>query len=80
MTFFSIGSRSLQVRLRELFFCVKFSSSEKKQVFLMQKPVLSNECEAVSLAIVLKYAGFSVDPVTLYDQFVPKFPFKTVIR
>lgn len=46
----------------------------------MQKPVLSNECEAVSLAIVLKYAGFSVDPVTLYDQFVPKFPFKTVIR
>lgn len=43
---------------------------------IMQKPALPNGCEVVSLAIVLKYAGFSVDPVTLYDKFMPKSPFK----
>jgi len=43
---------------------------------IMQKPALPNGCEVVSLAIALKYAGFSVDPVTLYDKFMPKSPFK----
>lgn len=43
---------------------------------IMQKPALPNGCEVVSLAIALKYAGFPVDPVTLYDKFMPKSPFK----
>ena len=43
---------------------------------IKQKPALPNGCEVVSLAIALKYAGFSVDPVTLYDKFMPKSPFK----
>lgn len=43
---------------------------------IMQKPALPNGCEVVSLAIALKYAGFSVDPVTLYDKLMPKSPFK----
>ncbi len=43
---------------------------------IMQKPALPNGCEVVSLAIALKYAGYSVDPVTLYDKFMPKSPFK----
>lgn len=43
---------------------------------IMQKPVLPNGCEAVSLAIALRYAGYSVDPVALYDKYMPKSPYK----
>lgn len=43
---------------------------------LMQKPSLPNGCEVVSLGIALRYNGFSVDPVTLYDNFMPKSPYK----
>lgn len=43
---------------------------------LMQKPALPNGCEVVSLGIALRYNGFSVDPVTLYDNFMPKSPYK----
>lgn len=43
---------------------------------IMQMPDLPNGCEAVSLAIALRYAGYSVDPVALYEDFMPKSPFK----
>ena len=43
---------------------------------LLQKPSLPNGCEAVSLAIVLKYVGASVSPVTLYDNYMPKSPYQ----
>lgn len=43
---------------------------------IMQKPALPNGCEIVSLAIALRYAGYSVDPVYLYENFMPRSPFK----
>ncbi len=43
---------------------------------IMQKPRLKNGCEVVSLAIALKYAGYVIDPVELYDGFMPKSPLK----
>ncbi len=43
---------------------------------IMQKPALPNGCEVVSLAIALKYSGYSVDPGWLFDNFMPKSPFK----
>lgn len=43
---------------------------------LMQQPALPNGCEVVSLAMVLRYAGFDVDPVQLYEQWMPKSPYK----
>ena len=42
---------------------------------IMQKPALPNGCEVVSLAIVLRYAGYSADPVAIYDEFMPKSPY-----
>ncbi len=61
---------------------IKGSDGEaKKRVCLdvdniMQKPSLPNGCEAVSLAIALNYVGYSVDPLTLYDEYMPKSPYK----
>ena len=43
---------------------------------IMQKPELPNGCEVVSLAIALKYAGYNIDPVELYDEYMPKSPLK----
>ena len=43
---------------------------------IMQKPRLPNGCEVVSLAIALKYAGYTIDPVVLYDNYMPKSPYK----
>ncbi len=39
---------------------------------ILQKPHLPNGCEVVSLAIALKYAGYYIDPVELYDNYMPK--------
>lgn len=41
---------------------------------IMQTPFLPNGCEVVSLAITLNYAGYPVDPVELYDAYMPKAP------
>ncbi len=41
---------------------------------IMQLPMLPNGCEVVSLAIALKYAGYSIDPVELYYDYMPKTP------
>lgn len=41
---------------------------------IMQDPALPNGCEVVSLAMALNYAGCPVDPVALYDTFMPKSP------
>lgn len=43
---------------------------------IMQKPALPNGCEVVSLAIALKYAGYSISPTRLYDEYMPKSPYK----
>ncbi|MBR6681926.1 MAG: C39 family peptidase [Clostridia bacterium] len=43
---------------------------------IMQKPHLPNGCEVVSLAIVLNYEGYSVDSLTLYEEHMPKSPYK----
>lgn len=43
-------------------------------VNITQMPDLPNGCEVVSLAIALTYAGYPVDPVELYDTFMPKSP------
>lgn len=52
-------------------------SSFPAKVFLdaeniLQKPSLPNGCEVVSLAIALEYAGFPIDPIVLYDDYMPK--------
>ena len=39
---------------------------------ILQKPQLPNGCEVVSLAIALTYAGYPVDPIELYDIYMPK--------
>lgn len=39
---------------------------------LLQHPYLPNGCEVVSLAIVLRYYGYDIDPLTLYDDYMPK--------
>lgn len=39
---------------------------------ILQYPHLPNGCEIVSLAIVLQYYGYEVDPVTLYENYMPK--------
>ncbi|MDD6095409.1 MAG: C39 family peptidase, partial [Clostridia bacterium] len=39
---------------------------------ILQNPELPNGCEIVSLAIVLNYLGFQVDPVELSDKYLPK--------
>lgn len=41
---------------------------------ILQNPLLPNGCEAVSLAIVLRYLGYECDPVNLYEEFMPKTP------
>ncbi len=38
---------------------------------ILQKPKLPNGCEVVSLAIVLNYFGYNIDPVTLYYDHMP---------
>ena len=43
---------------------------------IMQKPALPNGCEVVSLAIVLNYLGYDIDPLTLYNDYMPKSPYK----
>ncbi len=43
---------------------------------IMQLPMLPNGCEIVSLAIALKYAGYSIDPLVLYENYMPKTPLK----
>ena len=43
---------------------------------ILQKPALPNGCEVVSLAIALKYNGYTIDPVKLYDDFMPQSPLK----
>ncbi len=50
-------------------FCLNVSN-------ILQMPALPNGCEVVSLAIALRYAGYSVDPIPLYDEFMPKSPLK----
>jgi len=42
---------------------------------IMQKPSLPNGCEVVSLAIVLNYLGYDIDPLTLYYNYMPKSPY-----
>lgn len=44
---------------------------------ILQKPALPNGCEVVSLAIALAYAGYPVDPVELYEYYMPKSPYGT---
>ena len=44
---------------------------------IMQKPLLPNGCEVVSLAIALNYAGYTVDPLILYEEYMPKSPYKS---
>lgn len=39
---------------------------------LYQKPELPNGCEVVSLATVLKYYGYDINPVTLFKDYMPK--------
>lgn len=43
---------------------------------ILQKPYLPNGCEVVSLAIALNYVGYDISPITLYDKFMPKSPYK----
>ncbi len=43
---------------------------------ILQKPALPNGCEVVSLAIALKYNGYNIDPIKLYDDFMPQAPLK----
>ena len=38
---------------------------------LSQNPVLPNGCEVTSLAMVLSSAGYPVEPVELYEQYLP---------
>lgn len=38
---------------------------------ILQNPKLPNGCEVVSLAIVLNYFGYNIDPVTLYNDYMP---------
>lgn len=47
-----------------------------KVINIMQKPHLPNGCEVVSLAIALNYAGYNIDPLILYDKYMPKSPYK----
>lgn len=42
---------------------------------ILQNPQLPNGCEIVSLAIVLNYLGFEVDPVELSDKYLEKGEF-----
>ena len=42
---------------------------------ILQNPELPNGCEIVSLAIVLRYLGFEVDPVELSDKYLEKGKF-----
>ncbi len=44
---------------------------------IMQTPELPNGCEAVSLAIALKYAGYDINPVLLYNTYMPKSSYKS---
>ena len=41
-----------------------------------QLPALPNGCEVVSLAIALRYTGYNVDPLELYNNYMPKAPLK----
>jgi len=39
---------------------------------ILQNPSLPNGCEVVSLAIVLRYMGYDLDPTWLFDYYMPK--------
>ena len=39
---------------------------------ILQLPNLPNGCEAVSLAIVLNYLNYDIDPLVLYNNYMPK--------
>ena len=39
---------------------------------ILQRPALPNGCEVVALAILLNYYGYTVDPVWLSDNYLPK--------
>ncbi len=41
---------------------------------ILQNPALPNGCEVVSLAIALKYYGYSINPLELYETYMPKVP------
>ncbi len=42
---------------------------------LLQKPELPNGCEITALTSLLNFAGYTVDKVTMSDEFLPKEPF-----
>lgn len=39
---------------------------------ILQKPLLPNGCEVVSLSIVLNHLGYSIEPIDLYYEFMPR--------
>lgn len=43
---------------------------------ILQLPDLPNGCEVVSLAIALRYAGYNVDPLELFNKYMPKAPLR----
>jgi len=43
---------------------------------ILQKPELPNGCEVVSLSIVLSHYGFPIFPLDLYNNYMPKAPYK----
>ena len=70
---FSATDKSGNTSISTSFVTVKYHVRVKLPVSnIRQYPTLPNGCEVVSLAIALKYSGYPVDPLWLYENYMPK--------